>query len=85
MDPHKSSKKTTTTDERKTPKVCWEPEGHHPSQASGIFKDDPTFEEFRDILRRQRAEDYQQAHEDLDAMMRREKEAKRCSSSTPTP
>jgi hypothetical protein len=85
MDLHKSSKKTTTTDERKAPKVCWRPEGHHPSQVSGIFKDDPTFEEFRDILCRQRAEDYQQAHEDLDAMMRREKEAKRCSSSTPTP
>jgi hypothetical protein len=60
------------------------PEGLHPSQVSGMFQDDPTFEEFCDILRQQRAADYQQAQEDVDAMVRKE-ETGRCSSSTPTP
>ena len=34
---------------------------HAPAQVSGMFQDDPTFEEFCDILRQQRAADYQQA------------------------
>jgi hypothetical protein len=48
-----------------------------------MFKDDPTFEEFCDILRQQRAEDYRQAQEEMEAMVRQEEETKRCSSSTP--
>jgi len=50
-----------------------------------MFQDDPTFEEFCEILRQQRTADYQQAQEDIDAMVRKEEETKRCSSSTPTP
>jgi hypothetical protein len=34
-----------------------------------MFQDDPTFEEFRAILRQQRAADYQQAQEDVDAVI----------------
>ena len=82
---HKSSKISTRLGKRKVPEVYEVPEGLHPSQVSGIFQDDPTFEEFCEILRQQRAADYQQAQEDIDAMVRKEAEAKRCSSSTPTP
>ena len=63
----------------------WAPAESHPSQASGLLADDPTFEEFCDILRQQREGDYQRASEDIAAVIRQEEEAKRCSSSTPTP
>ncbi|HSX78852.1 MAG TPA: hypothetical protein VLQ80_09810 [Candidatus Saccharimonadia bacterium] len=33
-----------------------------------MFQDDPTFEEFCEILRQQRAANYQQAQEDVDTM-----------------
>lgn len=85
MASHKSSKTSTRSGKHKSPEVPGVPEGLHPSQVSGMFQDDPTFEEFCEILRQQRAADYQQAQEDVDAMVRKEKETKRCSSSTPTP
>jgi len=81
----KLSKTSTRPGKHKAPEVCEVPEGLHPSQVSGIFQDDPTFEEFCEILRQQRAADYQQAQENVDAMVRKEEETKRCSSSTPTP
>jgi hypothetical protein len=81
----KLSETSTRLGKHKVPEVCEMPEGFYPSQVSGMFQDDPTFEEFCEILRHQRAADYQQAREDVDAMVRKEKEAKRCSSSTPTP
>ena len=65
--------------------VRWAPKGSHPSQVSGLFKDDPTFEEFREILRQQREDDYRQADEETDTMICQEEETQRCSSSTPTP
>jgi len=49
--------------------MCDVPEGLHPSQVSGMFQDDPTCEEFCEILRQQRAADYQQAQEDVDAVI----------------
>jgi len=82
---HKLSKASTRLGKHKAPEVWGVPEGLHPSQVSGMFQDDPTFEEFCEILRQQRAADYQQAQEDVDAMVRKEEETKRCSSSTPTP
>jgi hypothetical protein len=85
MASHKSPKISTVGGKHKVPEVCEVPEGFHPSQVSGIFQDDPAFEEFCEILRQQRAADYQQAQEDIDAMVRKEEETKRCSSSTPTP
>lgn len=85
MASRKSSKTLTTLGKHKAPEVCWAPEGSHPSQVSGIFQDDPTCEEFCDILRQQRAADYQEAQEDADARVRKGEETKRCSSSTPTP
>ena len=66
---HKSSKISTRLGKHKAPQVCGVPEGLHPSQVSGMFQDDPIFEEFCEILRQQRAADYQQAQEDLDAMV----------------
>jgi hypothetical protein len=39
-----------------------------------MFQDDPTFEEFCEILRQQRVADYQQAQEDVDAIVRKEEE-----------
>jgi hypothetical protein len=50
----------------------WEPEGNHPSEVSGMFKDDPTFEEFCEILRQQREEDYRQVNEEIDLLIRKE-------------
>jgi hypothetical protein len=85
MASHKSPKTSTRSGKRKVPEVCEVREGLHPSQVSGMFRDDPTFEEFCEILRQQRAADYQQAQEDVDAMVRKEEETGRCSSSTPTP
>jgi len=82
---HKSSKISTRLGKRKVPAVYEVPEGSHPSQVSGMFQDDPTFEEFCEILRQQRTADYRQAQEDVDAIVRKEEESRRCSSSTPTP
>ena len=82
---YESSKTSTRPGKPRTPGVCGIPEGVHPSQVSGMFQDDPTFEEFCDILRQQRAADYQQAQEDVDAMVRTDEETGRCSSSIPTP
>ena len=82
---HKVSKTSTRPGKHEVPAGCEVPEGFHPSQVSGIFQDDPAFEEFCEILRQQRVADYQQAQEDVDAMVRKEEETKRCSSSTPTP
>ena len=81
----KLSKTSTRLDKRKVPEVCGLPEGLHPSQVSGMFQDDPTFEEFCEILRQQRAADYQQAQEDVDATVCKEEKTERYSSSTPTP
>lgn len=81
----KRKPKTTTNGKSDNRYIHWVPEGSQPSQVSGIFKDDPTFEEFCEILQQQREEDYQQANEEIEAMIRKEKEAKRCSSSIPTP
>jgi hypothetical protein len=36
--------------------VVFAPEGSHPRQVSGMFKDDPAFDEFLEILREQREE-----------------------------
>jgi hypothetical protein len=52
---------------------------------SGLFKEDPTFEEFCAILRQQREEDYRRANEEIDAIIHEEEEAMQCSSSTQTP
>ncbi|MBI3798493.1 MAG: hypothetical protein HY268_16215 [Deltaproteobacteria bacterium] len=60
-------------------------EGSHPSQVSGMFKDDPTFAEFREILHKQRKEVYRRANEKIVARTRKEGKAKRCSFSTPMP
>src|SRR5439155_24163558 len=56
--------------------------GRHPAQVSGLFRNDPTFEDFRKILREQREEDYRRAMEEIESL--RQGEAKKCSSSTPT-
>jgi hypothetical protein len=52
---------------------------------SGVFKDDPTFEEFCEILRQQREEDYRRANKEIDAIIDEEEEAKGWLSSTRTP
>jgi hypothetical protein len=57
--------------------------GSHPGQVSGMFHDDPTFAEFRKILRGQREADYRQASKELEALTR-EAETKACSSAIPT-
>ena len=85
MASHKSAKTSTALGKHKVPEVCEVPEGPHPSQVSGMFRDNSTFEEFCDILRQQRAADYQQAQEEVDAIVRKEDETRRRSSSTPTP
>lgn len=81
----KSKSQTTTNGRLDDRYMRWAPKGSHPSQVSGLFKDDPTFEEFREILRQQREDDYRQGDEEIDAMIRKEEEVQRCSSSTPTP
>ena len=45
---------------------------NHPSQVDGMFKDAPTFEEFREILRQQREDDLRLANEEIDATIRKE-------------
>ena len=84
MAKQRKSNTTTTSGPLDERGVIWAPKERHPSQVSGLFQDDPTFEEFRAILRQQRAEDYRRANEAIDAMIRKEEEAKQCSSSTPT-
>jgi hypothetical protein len=85
MSARKSSKSPPAQGKRKVPERKRGPVGLHPSQVSGLCKDDPTFEEFCDILRQPRAEDYRQAQADTRTMIRQEEEPERCSSSTPTP
>ena len=55
--------------------VRWAPKGSHPSQVSGMFQNDPTFAEFRNILHQQREEDYRQANKEIDAMIRLDAES----------
>jgi len=64
--------------------IYWALDGSHPSQVSGIFKGDATFEEFREILRQQREEDYRRANEEIDSIICKEEEVEVCSSSTLT-
>jgi hypothetical protein len=80
MPKQRKSKTTTTSGKLEAPYVFWAPTESHPSQVSGLFQDDPTFEEFCAILRQQRAEDYGRANEAIDAMIRKEEEAKQCRS-----
>ncbi len=56
--------------------------GKHPARVSGLFRNDPTFEDFRKILGEQREEDCRRAKEEIEPL--RQEEAKKCSSSTPT-
>jgi hypothetical protein len=65
MASRKASQISTGLGKHKAPEICGVPEGLHPSQVSGMFQDDPTFEEFCEILRQQRTADYQQAQETL--------------------
>jgi len=59
--PRYSKPKPTISDgERDSLSICETSEGRHPAQVSGLFQNDPAFEEFREILRQQREEDYQQ-------------------------
>ena len=84
MAKQQKSKTTTTSGKLDAPYVFWAPSESHPSQVSGLFQNDPTFEEFCAILRQQRVEDYRRVNEAIDTMIRKEEEAKQCSSSTPT-
>lgn len=72
---------SSTLDDRS---VCWAPEDSHPSQVSGLLKHDPTFPEFRKILKQQRQEDSQQIREARATPLRKKGKGKRCLSSTPT-
>jgi hypothetical protein len=84
--PRKRKPKPTTTPGKLDSHYIYRPpEGSHPSQVSGLFKDDPAFEEFREILRQQREEDYRRVNEEIDAMIRQEEEAKGCLSLIPMP
>jgi hypothetical protein len=42
--------------------------GSHPAEVSGMFQDDPTFEDFRNILHEQREADYRRASEEIEAL-----------------
>jgi len=55
--------------------------GGDPARVSGMFANDPAFEEFRQILREQREDDLRQTIEEMEAD--RTREATACSSSTP--
>jgi len=68
MAKQRKSKTTTTSDKLDASYVFWAPTESHPSQVSGLFQNNPAFEEFCAILRQQRAEDYRQANEAIDAM-----------------
>lgn len=80
----RKSKATTTSGKLDAPYVFWAPTESHPSQVSGLLQDDPTLEAFCAIVRQQRVDDYRRANAAIDAMMRKEEEAKQGSSSTPT-
>jgi hypothetical protein len=54
MAKQRKPKTTTTSGKLEAPYVVWAPPESHPSQVSGLFQDDPTFEEFGAILRQQR-------------------------------
>ena len=71
MAKQRKSNTTTTAGTLDARDVLWAPKERHPSQVSGLFQDDPTFEEFRAILRPQRAEDYRRANEAIDAILAR--------------
>ena len=58
MASEKLPKTSPRLDKCKVSEVCGVLEGLHPSQVSGMFQDDPTFEEFCEILRQQRVADY---------------------------
>lgn len=51
--------------------VRWAPKGNHPSEASGLLRDDPTFKEFHEILQQQRQAYYQQANSDVGTITRK--------------
>jgi hypothetical protein len=55
MAKQRKSKIPTTSGKLEAPYVFWAPTESQPSQVSGLFQDDPTFEEFCAILRQQRA------------------------------
>jgi len=84
MAKQRKSKTTTASGKLDARYVFWASTESHPSQVSGLFQDDPTFDEFCAILCQQRAEDYRRVNDAIDAMMRKEEEAKQCLSSTPT-
>ena len=71
MAKQRKSNTTTTSGKLDAPYVFWAPIESHPSQVSGLFQDDPTFEEFCAILRQQRAEDYRRVNDAIDAVMRK--------------
>lgn len=85
MPRQRKAKTPIPSDELDGRSVRWAPKGSHPSQVSSLFKNDPTFKEFRKILRQQRQEDYRLADKEIDATIRKKEETKRCMSSTPTP
>ena len=74
MAKQRKSNTTTTSGTLDERYVLWAPKERHPSQVSGLFQDDPTFDEFRAILRQQRAEDYRRVNEAIDAMLRKAEE-----------
>jgi hypothetical protein len=51
--------------------ISWAPKESHPSQVSGMFQDDPTFEELCEILRQQREEDLEQTKAIIDSSQRK--------------
>ena len=84
MSRQQKTKAPVRTGKRNDPDVRWTPVSSHPSHVSGMFGKDPTFKEFRKLLRQQRQEDYQQVNEAIDAVIRKEEEDQGCLSSTPT-
>ena len=69
MAKQRKSKTVTASGKLDASYVFWAPTESHPSQVSGLFHDDPTFEEFCAILRQRRAVDYRRANEVIDAMI----------------
>ncbi len=70
--PNRPNLTRTGTDALDDHDVRWAHKGNHPSEASGLLQDDPTFEEFHGILQQQREADYQQANADVDMMTSKE-------------
>ena len=64
---------TTTSGTLDAGYVLWASTESPPAQVSGLLQDDPTFEEFRAMLRQQRAEDYRRVNKAINAMMRKGK------------